>query len=157
MEDDLVLEPFNPNEKPRRIVSEDCLKLPGKKVTVIPLTWFEKCYQVMINIEKPFDEFLEPHDYNLIVEDKDEEMFLFKNGHIKKVLNPNITDPFAKHARQIKLGEKWVGLEFAMLGTRTKYGQFVLSISPLTEFLNLMMTKMQILPYITVKNRDIMS
>ncbi len=51
--DDLLLEPFYPAEKPRVIQRKDCLKLPGNKVTVIPLTWFEKCYQVLVSTIKP--------------------------------------------------------------------------------------------------------
>lgn len=38
-----------------------------------------------------------------------------------------------------------------MLGTRTKFGQFVISISTLTEFVNLMMTKVTVTPMNAIK------
>ena len=43
--DDLMLEPFDAKEKPRRIIDrKDCFRLPKNQVTVIPLKWFEKDY-----------------------------------------------------------------------------------------------------------------
>jgi hypothetical protein len=136
-----MLEPFDAKEKPRRIIDrKDCFRLPKNQVTVIPLKWFEKDYQVMVSeVHKAVQD--EEEDNNKAVQAKlrapddelDGDRYLFKNGNITKVLNPQITDPYDTHDRQIKLGEKWIGLEFAMLGTRTKYGQFVLSISTLTE------------------------
>ena len=67
------------------------------------------------------------------------------------MLNPNITEPYADHATQIKLSDRWYGIEFAMLGTRTKFGQFVITISTLTEFVNLMMTKITVTPLNSIK------
>ena len=55
--DDLVLEPFCPTEKPRKIIDRNvCLKLPKGEVTVLPLTWFEGGYQVLLSIDRKDDD-----------------------------------------------------------------------------------------------------
>jgi len=53
----------------------------------------------------------------------DRDHWMFKSSHIRKVLNPEITDPFENHTRQLQTDKGiWIGLELALLDTRTNNG-----------------------------------
>ena len=65
---------------------------------MLPLTWFEKGYQALVSLEEELDEAFEAAQGERRVEEEDESRFVFKNGPITKVLNPNITEPYADHA-----------------------------------------------------------
>jgi hypothetical protein len=43
---------------------------------------------------------------------------MFKNGNISEVLNPMITHPMKTHEKAIKLGLKWISVNFYLLKTR---------------------------------------
>ena len=67
--------------------------------------------------------------------------------NIKKVLNPNITDPCSKFDKQIEIHGNQVAFEVALLTTRNKhFGQFVMTLSYVCKFNNLMMSPIKIVP-----------
>ena len=53
--------------------------------------------------------------------------------------------------QQIKINNVWIALELALLGTRSKFGQFVLTFNYICKFTNLMMTPIKIMPFNTKK------
>ena len=54
---DLSLVPFISNKRTRLLEDKNALNIPGNKVTVLPLTWFEKDYQAVFedSLLKEFD------------------------------------------------------------------------------------------------------
>ena len=81
-------------------------------------------------------------------------------SNIKTVLNPNITEPITSCAKQMKLkarnsdksNHQWIACELALLGTRTKFGQFVVMLQYVCQFTNDMMTPISVLPQVISKN-----
>ena len=67
-------------------------------------------------------------------------------SNIKKVLNPTITEPSSSFAQQMKVNGQWIAFEVALLGTKTGFGQFVLTVSYTCKFNNAMMSSLRISP-----------
>ena len=82
----------------------DPIELKPKDVKVLPLTWFEKDYQMQIT-KTPI----------LGIERQKEEHYLLKNGTMHFVLNPDITDPYKQHDKTIHLDDEWISFGLALL------------------------------------------
>lgn len=108
---------------------------PRREVRIIPITWFINELQVKV----------QHFDASTREQSSIQGNLVFSN--IKKALNPNITEPIEVFSQQIKINSTWVALEVALLGTQSKFGQFVITLNYVCKFSNLMMTPIRVRPY----------
>lgn len=117
------------------MIREDQIIVEKNKVQVIPITWFENQYQIKVAHFDQTDKERQLASENIVM------------TNIKKVLNPNITDPCTKFDKQIEIHGHQVAFEVALLTTRNKhFGQFVMTLSYVCKFNNLMMSPIKIVP-----------
>ena len=93
---------------PNRRLRHDQIHVSPGQVKVIPISWFEKGYEVRVA----------QYDANQQEEESKDRTVVLSN--IKKVLNPNITEPYDKLSQQIKISKNWVAFEIALLQTRNR-------------------------------------
>lgn len=108
---------FKPHEQKGKYVKADGKLLRGsiqvdpKQVAIIPIAWFEQGYEVRVSHFDANSAEIESVNQNVVL------------SNIRKVLNPQITEPYEELGKQIKLQKYWVAFEVGLLQTRSRdYG-----------------------------------
>lgn len=97
---------------------------PGQ-VVCLPFTWFEKGFQIQASFSPlEFKDMASKRNQDRELKNFtiNRRLWLF-DSDMRQVLNPRITDPYNSFAKSMETEKGiWLGLEFALLDTRTEYG-----------------------------------